>query len=217
MTGAPEAAPSTPESARGAFASDRLALAERYVALLATAGVERGLIGPRETPRLWERHVLNSLAVASQVPPDATVADLGSGAGLPGLVLAIGRPDLQVSLVEPLLRRTTFLTEAVEELGLVNVEVVRARAEALHGQRHFDVVTARALAPLDRLVGWAMPLVSPGGLLLAMKGGSAADEIEAASAVLRRHRATASVLTAATQDGSSTATLVRVVRAGGRG
>ena len=160
MTDVSRETPSTPEAARRAFSSERLPLAERYVELLATAGVERGLIGPREAPKLWDRHVLNCLALTSLVPPGATVADLGSGAGLPGLVLAIGRPDLTVTLVEPLQRRTTFLDEVIDELGLEDVRVVRGRAEELHGRERFDVVTARALAPLDRLLGWGMPLVA---------------------------------------------------------
>jgi len=206
--------PSTPDAARRAFPSGReLERAERYVELLATAGVERGLIGPREAPRLWDRHVLNSLALAPSVPQGSSVADLGSGAGLPGLVLAIGRPDLTLTLVEPLLRRTTFLTEVVEELALRNVRVCRARAEELHGTEAFDLVTARALAPLDRLLGWGMPLVRDGGALLAMKGSSAAEEIRAAETVLARLRcAPPELLTLTGPDGSSTATVVRVVR-----
>jgi 16S rRNA (guanine527-N7)-methyltransferase len=212
----PAGTPPTPEAARGAFPSERLALAERYVELLATAGVERGLIGPREAPRLWERHVLNCLAVAQAVPHGATVADLGSGAGLPGLVLAIGRPDLSVTLVEPLLRRTTFLDEVVSELGLDRADVVRGRAEELHGRRTFDVVTARALAPLERLLGWAWPLVGPAGALVAMKGSSAADEIEAARSRLRALRIPEpEVLHLSLPDGSSEATVVRVARDGG--
>lgn len=177
--------PPAPDEARGAF-GDRFDLAQRYAEMLAGAGVERGLIGPREAPRLWERHLLNCAGLATLIPQGATVADLGSGAGLPGLVLALARPDCDVTLVEPLLRRTTFLTEVVEELGLANAEVVRGRAEELHGRREFDVVTARALAPLDRLLGWAMPLVAPGGELLAMKGSSASEEIAAAGPVLTR-------------------------------
>jgi 16S rRNA (guanine527-N7)-methyltransferase len=210
--------PSTPALARGAFSALALPVAERYVELLATAGVERGLIGPREAPRLWERHILNCLAVASAVPPGATLADLGSGAGLPGIVLAIGRPDLEITLVEPLLRRTVFLEEAVERLGLERVRVFRGRAEELHGAEQFDVVTARALAPLGRLVGWAMPLTRPAGVVLAMKGRAAAGEIEAASEVLRRLDCAApEMLTVTGPDGVSTATLVRVAHRGRRG
>ena len=205
-----------PDSARGAFPSDRLELAVRYVELLATDGVERGLIGPREADRIWERHVFNCLAVASAIGPSASVVDLGSGAGLPGLVLAIGRPDLAMTLVEPLLRRTTFLDEVVTELGLDNVRVVRGKAETLHGVEDFDVVTARALAPLDRLLGWAMPLVAPDGVLLAMKGSSAAEETRAAASTLRSLRCgPAEVLELSSSDGSSTATVVRVARAAG--
>jgi 16S rRNA (guanine527-N7)-methyltransferase len=211
MTDVSRETPSTPESARRAFSSERLPLAERYVALLATVGVERGLIGPREAPRLWDRHVLNCLAIAPAVPRAATVADLGSGAGLPGLVLAIGRPDLAVTLVEPLLRRTTFLAEAIDELGLDQVRVVRGRAEELHGRERFDVVTARALAPLGRLLDWGMPLVAAAGVLLAMKGGSAADEVEAAGQTLRAHGCAApEILRLTGPDGKSTATVVRV-------
>jgi 16S rRNA (guanine527-N7)-methyltransferase len=206
--------PSTPELARRAFSSDRLPVAERYVALLATAGVERGLIGPREAPRLWERHILNCLAISSAVPPGASVADLGSGAGLPGLVLAIGRPDLTITLVEPLQRRVTFLDEVIDELSLEHVVTVRGRAEELHGRQRHDVVTARALAPLSRLLAWAMPLVAPDGALLAMKGSSAEDEVAAAGAELRRLGcSTPELLTVTGPDGSSTATVVRVAHA----
>jgi 16S rRNA (guanine527-N7)-methyltransferase len=206
--------PSVPDAARRAFSSERLPLAERYVDLLATAGLERGLIGPREAPRLWERHVLNSLALSTAVPPGASVIDLGSGAGLPGLVLAIGRPELEVTLVEPLLRRARFLDEAVTALGLTRVRVVRERAEALHGGARYDVVTARALAPLDRLLTWAMPLVAPRGVLLAMKGSSAAAEVAAAGAAVRSlHCAPPEVVELVGPDGSTTATVVRVAHA----
>ena len=174
--------------ARKVFASDRLALAERYTELLATEGVVRGLIGPREAPRLWERHVLNSAVLGEAVPPGSTVCDIGTGAGLPGLVLAIARPDLAVTLVEPLLRRTTFLDEVVDELGLGHVTVIRARAEELHGTATFDVVTSRAVAPLERLLGWSMPLVAPGGATLAMKGRSVHDEIAEARGFLTTWR-----------------------------
>jgi 16S rRNA (guanine527-N7)-methyltransferase len=178
--------PPAPDAASGVFASS-LPLAERFASLLATAGTERGLIGPREVPRLWDRHLLNCAVLTDLVPEGATVCDIGSGAGLPGLVMAIRRSDLQVTLVEPLLRRTTFLEEVVTLLGLANVEVVRSRAEALHGDRQFDVVTSRAVAALDKLAGWSLPLVRrPGGLFVAMKGSTAADEIDTARKVIER-------------------------------
>lgn len=176
--------PSVPDAARGVFASDRLKLAERYTELLATEGVTRGLIGPREASRLWDRHVLNSAVLAEAIPDESTVCDIGTGAGLPGLVVAIARPDISMTLVEPLLRRTTFLDEVVTELGLDHVQVVRGRAEDLHGQAAFDVVTSRAVAPLERLLGWSMPLVAPTGALVAMKGQSIHDEIATAGSVL---------------------------------
>ncbi|MGZ5401062.1 MAG: 16S rRNA (guanine(527)-N(7))-methyltransferase RsmG [Nocardioides sp.] len=161
-------------------------VAQRYAELLATEGVLRGLIGPREVPRLWERHLVNCAVLAEVVPQGASVCDLGTGAGLPGVVLAILRPDLHVTLVEPLLRRTTFLDEVVAELGLAHCDVRRARAEQLHGTERFDVVTSRALAPLSRLLAWSMPLVAPTGALLAMKGSRAAVEIAEAGGDLRR-------------------------------
>jgi 16S rRNA (guanine527-N7)-methyltransferase len=162
----------------------RWELAAAYADVLRTDGVTRGLIGPREVPRLWERHLLNCAVLADVLPEGADVCDIGSGAGLPGLVLAIRRPDLRLTLVEPLLRRTTFLDEVTAELGLERVEVVRARADALHGRRRFDVVTSRAVAPLERLLGWSMPLVEPHGALVAMKGSSASEEIGQANRVL---------------------------------
>ena len=167
------------------FSPDRLVLAERYADLLATEGVLRGLIGPREAPRLWDRHLLNCAVLGEAVPSQASVADVGSGAGLPGLVLAIARPDIRVTLVEPLLRRTRFLDEVVASLGLADqVEVRRGRAEELAGADRFAVVTARAVAPLERLLGWCMPLVAPDGVLLAMKGSGAAEEVAGAAARL---------------------------------
>lgn len=159
-----------------------------FATLLADVGVTRGLIGPREAPRLWERHLLNCAVVADPatglVPPSATVADVGSGAGLPGIVWAIARPDLTVTLIEPLLRRSTFLAEAVETLGLADrVRVLRGRAEEIVGTPGWapvSVVTARAVAPLTRLLGWTVPLLAPGGRLVALKGSSAADELVSA-------------------------------------
>ncbi|GAB2681458.1 16S rRNA (guanine(527)-N(7))-methyltransferase RsmG [Kribbella swartbergensis] len=156
-------------------AADRLAA---YADLLATQGTLRGLIGPREVPRLWDRHLLNCAVVERLIPEESTVADIGTGAGLPGIVLALVRPDIHVSLVEPLLRRTTFLQEAVEELGLGNATVVRSRAEELP-RASYDVVTSRAVAPLGKLAGWCLPLCAEGGLMLAMKGSSAEDELDA--------------------------------------
>jgi 16S rRNA (guanine527-N7)-methyltransferase len=176
-----------PEELRRAaehYFGDRLPLAIRYAELLMTDGVVRGLIGPREAPRIWERHLLNCAAVTELVPADARVVDVGSGAGLPGVVLAVARSDLSVVLVEPLVRRTTFLLEVVAALGLVRTTVVRARAEEMVAGRGrtprlapADVVTARALAPLDRLTSWCLPLAAEGGRLLALKGESAAEEI----------------------------------------
>ena len=168
-----------PASARGVFAS-RLSLAAAYADRLATDGVTRGLIGPREASRIWDRHLLNCAVVTDLLPEGADVCDIGSGAGLPGLVLAIRRADLRVTLVEPLLRRTTFLSEVVAELGLDNVEVLRQRAEELHGRREFGTVTSRAVAPLPRLLAWSMPLVRQGGALIAMKGATAAHEVDEA-------------------------------------
>jgi 16S rRNA (guanine527-N7)-methyltransferase len=168
------------------FPPDRLELAERYAELLATEGVVRGLIGPREGSRLWERHLLNCAVLSELIPSDSSVCDIGSGAGLPGLVLAIARPDLTVTLLEPLLRRTAFLDEVIDELGITGVDVHRGRAESLHGIRTFDVVTSRAVAPLDRLLAWSMPLVAPSGVMVAMKGSSASAEVAAAEKVLRR-------------------------------
>ncbi|MBI4901486.1 MAG: 16S rRNA (guanine(527)-N(7))-methyltransferase RsmG, partial [Actinobacteria bacterium] len=157
---------------------DGLGTIEAYVAVLATRGVEWGLIGPREVPRLWERHILNSAAIAGLVPSGASVVDVGSGAGLPGIPLAVLRPDLDVVLLEPLLRRADFLTETVRELDLADrVRVVRGRAE--EHKASYDVVTCRAVAPLGRLLGWTGRLFLPGGQLVAMKGASAADEVAA--------------------------------------
>lgn len=162
----------------------------QYAAILATDGLARGLLGPREVPRLWPRHLANCAVVAEGplIVPGARVADIGSGAGLPGIVWALVRPDLRMTLIEPLLRRATFLGEVVAALGLeARVTVVRTRAEDL-ADSHFDVVTARAVAPLERLVSWCMPLVVPGGLLVALKGSSAGDEVDSIQDLLRTLR-----------------------------
>ena len=169
-----------------------------YADLLATAGVERGLIGPREVPRLWDRHLLNCAVAVPLVPEGADVIDVGSGAGLPGIVWGIVRPDIAVICLEPLQRRATFLEEVLTALGLIGrVQVVRARAEDIVRGRgpvtslRARVVTARAVAPLERLAGWTVPLVAPGGELLALKGRSAAEEVEASRVALERLGVTA--------------------------
>ena len=181
----------------------------RYVDILGSAGVARGLIGPREAERLWDRHILNSVAVTSLVARDATVVDVGSGAGLPGIPLAVLRPDLRVTLLEPLLRRVTFLNETVDALGLANrVTVVRARAE--EHQERYAVVLARAVAPLVKLVPWCAPLRSPAGTILALKGRSAAAELSAAEPALTRTGLVAEVLTVRAHPAAEPATVVRL-------
>lgn len=170
-----------------ALFGDRLGVAEAYADLLVTEGVVRGLIGPREAPRIWDRHIFNCAAVAELIPPGAFVVDVGSGAGLPGMVLAVARPDLTVVLVEPLARRTSFLDEAVSALGVAErVTVVRARAEETRLPCLADVVTARAVAPMDRLAAWCLPLAEVGGRLLALKGATAGAEAAEHAAAIRR-------------------------------
>ena len=167
----------------------------QYVDILATRGVRHGLLGPKEASRIWERHILNSAALSQLIEPGSTVIDVGSGAGLPGIPLAVLRADLRITLLEPLLRRFTFLVEALNELELTErVDVVRARAE--HHAGRGDVVVARAVAPLDRLIGWCDPLRRPGGVLLALKGQNAGAEIGQAAPVLARHRLAAELITA---------------------
>ncbi|MPR00138.1 16S rRNA (guanine(527)-N(7))-methyltransferase RsmG [Modestobacter sp. I12A-02628] len=173
-----EPAPATPELAREVF-GDALADAERYVALLADGGVTRGLIGPREVARLWDRHVLNSVAVGDAVAHGAHVVDVGSGAGLPGIPLALARPDLSLTLVEPMARRVEFLEEVATELSRP-WRVVRGRAEERSVARAVgpvDVVTARAVAPLPRLVGWCRGLLRPGAQLVTLVGARALAEL----------------------------------------
>jgi 16S rRNA (guanine527-N7)-methyltransferase len=158
---------------------------ERFQEILAGPGLERGLMGPREMPRLWDRHILNCAVVADPalpfIPEKSLVADVGSGAGLPGLVWAIVRPDISIVLIEPLLRRATFLTEAVIDLGLSDrVTVLRARAEKVVATPNWagvDIVTARAVAPMERLLGWTIPLLKPVGDLIAFKGLTAQKEV----------------------------------------
>lgn len=185
-SGGPAAVPPAPEAAREIF-GDRFPDAVRYAELLAEVGVRRGLIGPREVPRLWERHLLNCAVLSEIVPEGVSVCDVGSGAGLPGIPLALARPDLSITLLEPLLRRTTFLHEVVELLGLDHVQVARGRAEEMLGTlAPVQVVTARAVAPLDRLAGWGVPLLRPYGEMLALKGDTAEEELRSARDALHK-------------------------------
>ncbi len=181
-----------PPAARRVF-GPQLPLAEQFATLLARDAVVQGLIGPREIPRLWDRHVLNSAVVTDLLPIGARVVDVGSGAGLPGIAMAIRRPDLQVVLLEPMLRRTRFLTELTQSLAISDtVRVVRGRAEQASVRNdlgHFEWVVARAVAALDRLAAWCLPLLAPGGCLLAMKGAGAAAEIKQHGAAVRRYGA----------------------------
>ena len=154
---------------------------QRYAELLKGAGIERGLIGPKEGDRIWERHIANCIPITTILPENVRLVDIGSGAGLPGIVIALARPDLKVSLVEPLQRRVDFLNEVVAELG-IPVEVVRGRAERV--KKQFEIVTARAVAPLEKLINISWHMIPKGGSLMAMKGESAAEEI--ASTTLKK-------------------------------
>ena len=168
---------------------DRLPLAEKYHELLATDGSTRGFIGPREVPRLWERHLINCAVIGDVMDEGATVVDVGSGAGLPGIPLAIARPDLQITLIEPLLKRSVFLQEVIDKLELDNVTVIRGRAEegpikkAVAGA---DIVTSRAVAPLGKLAKWSLPLVRRGGEMIAMKGESVHEELARDAADIKK-------------------------------
>lgn len=173
------------EAARSIF-GDRLALAERFVEHLATSGIERGLLGPRELPRLWDRHVLNCAVVGELIPADSRVADVGSGAGLPGLALAIARPGANFFLIEPLERRVNWLHEVTDDLGLTNVEIFRGRAEQAVGKFDVNIVTARAVSALSGLASLTIPLLKGPGEVLAIKGRSAGEEVEKAAKVIRR-------------------------------
>jgi 16S rRNA (guanine527-N7)-methyltransferase len=179
----------------------------QYVDILRTTGVDWGLIGPREVDRIWERHILNSAAVASLITSRATVVDVGSGAGLPGIPVALLRPDLRVTLLEPLLRRVSFLHEVVDAIGLSNrVTVVRGRAED-HQQR-YQAVLARAVAPLAKLTRWCAPLRSPTGTILALKGRSASEELAAAAPALARVGLRGEVLTVRAHPDAEPATVI---------
>ena len=185
----------------------------QYVDILASRGVDWGLIGPREIGRLWERHILNSIALESLIPEGCRVADVGSGAGLPGIPLAILRPDLEMTLIEPMLRRSNFLTEALDELGLDDrVSVVRGRAE--DADLHVDVVVSRAVAKLATLINWTADLIVDSGSLLALKGQSADDEVVKAKKELSKRRLSAEVLLIRADPASDVTRAVRVRRTG---
>lgn len=165
---------------------ERADLAQIYHDALLHEGIEWGLIGPKEGPRLWERHIANSLPVVSLIPEGASILDIGSGAGLPGIPIALARPDCQVTLLEPLARRTAFLELAASRLDLTNLSIVRSKAQSHKGS--YAIVTARAVAPLERLLEWSWHLVAPGGSLLAIKGSNAQEELDQATPALERVR-----------------------------
>lgn len=211
-TAASQVEPPPPEA--GEVFGPALGRAQRYVTLLAGAGVERGLLGPREAGRLWSRHLLNCAALAAFVPSGSDVLDVGSGAGLPGIPLALARPDLRVTLLEPMARRVSFLEDAVSTLELASVQVRRGRAEELEPSS-VDVVVARAVAPLVRLVPMTLPLLRPGGRLVALKGSNAEGELDAAKSVLQHERG-ATVSLVQTPAGGDVATVVLIVLDAGR-
>jgi 16S rRNA (guanine527-N7)-methyltransferase len=207
-TGESAAVPAPPAAAAQVFGA-ALPAAIHYAGLLCGAGVERGIVGPAEAGRIWDRHLLNCAAVAQLVPPRSSVADVGSGAGLPGIVLALLLPQAHVTLVEPLARRSVFLNECAAELGLATVVVVRGRAEELAGDISADIVTARAVAPLDRLAPICAGLARPGGTVLAVKGASAEAELERARPVFIRLGVRDSrVVEVSSADGAAAATVV---------
>lgn len=206
----------TPAQAEAVFGA-RLPLAEAYHESLATDGSTRGFIGPREVDRLWDRHILNCAVIGEVMEHGARVADVGSGAGLPGIPLAIARPDLDITLIEPLLKRSVYLQEVVDALGLPNVTVIRGRAEekqvreALDGG--VDIVTSRAVAPLGKLAGWSLPLVKVGGHMIAMKGSSVTEELQRdARDITRAGGGKAEILTVGADLLTEPTTLIRIPR-----
>jgi 16S rRNA (guanine527-N7)-methyltransferase len=188
---------------------DQFPAINRYVDILTSTAVEWGLLGPREADRIWNRHILNCAVLGSLITADSSVADVGSGAGLPGIPLALLRPDLRVTLIEPLLRRFTFLDQTVDGLGIADrVQVVRSRAEDHH--ETYDFVVARALAPVGRLIGWCNPLRTKDGVILALKGESAADEVAAAKRQLEAAELNAEVLMVQAHPNTDPATVIRL-------
>ena len=196
-----------------AYFGDAWPAVDKFASMLREHGEVRGLMGPREQSRLWERHLLNSAAVVQYLPTTGVVVDVGSGAGLPGIIAASMLPDAQVVLLEPMERRTQWLDEVVEELGLDNVRVERGRAEEFDGALEADAVTARAVAAMDKLARWCLPLLREGGALVALKGQSAAGELDKAKYVIRKLGGDqGEVLDAATIPGADSTTVVRVIR-----
>jgi len=214
---AEEPVPPSPPPGTDEIFGPALPKAIEFAHMLATEGVTRGLIGPRETSRLWDRHLLNCAVVAELLPDRGELVDIGSGAGLPGVVLAMLRPGMRVILLEPLLRRSVFLEECLSQLDLPNATVVRARAEEMAGVIKADVATARAVAPLDRLAGWAAGLLRPGGQILAIKGQNAEEELAAARPVLSRLGARSAEVLRVGHDRVIPATTVVRVVIGGHG
>lgn len=166
---------------------------EAFAEKLADEGEERGLIGPLETPRIWSRHIVNCAALLAYLPNRGTVIDVGSGAGLPGIVIAAARPDLDVTLIEAMEKRCQWLAEVSDEIGLDNVQIINARSDELGKKVRADVVTARAVAPMDKLIRITSKLIAPGGRLLALKGKRAYEEIDKAKFELKRHHLEATV------------------------
>ena len=198
------------------FFGDAFETLETFARELEAQGETRGLIGPREVGRIWERHILNSAALVPFMPSTGSIVDIGSGAGLPGLVIAAMLPQTSVTLVEPMERRCAWLTEMVTTLGLTNVEVKRGRAEEFHGAFEADVVTSRAVAPLDKLARWSLPFLGPGGQLVILKGRGVVDEIGPARKVFKKAKMSEpEILEARTIDGAEPTTVLRSIRAGG--
>ncbi len=195
------------------YFGDSFSLVSRFAEMLHDQGELRGLIGPREVSRIWERHILNSAAVVQYLPTSGTIADIGSGAGLPGIVIAAMLPEAEVLLIEPMERRCTWLNEVVEELGLANVEVKRGRAEEYHGAFQCEAVTSRAVAALEKLARMSLPLVERGGEMVVLKGKNVQQEIEPARKVLRKYKTEEpQILEAFSVEGVEPTTVLRVRR-----
>ena len=210
-SGVPATLGATPALAADVFGASLPGI-EAFAGMLAAEGELRGLIGPREIPRLWERHLINSAVLSRYVDDGERLADIGSGAGFPGIVLALMRPQLEIHLVETMERRAIWLHHVVATLKLGNVVIHRGRAEHIHYKRHFDVVTARAVAAIDKLSRWTMPLLKADGRLVLLKGRRAADELAAAEAVLTKLGIVSSRVDEVTMPGSDDATYVVVCR-----